>query len=88
MKYLFLFFIPFFTHAQIAQNIHGYCTDKVSTAPLQSVAISVYNSKNELIKSAFTDSNGFYTMPQIPIGRINLKANYVGYSVFMHQILN
>jgi hypothetical protein len=82
MKYLFLFFIPFFTHAQIAQNIHGYCTDKVSTAPLQSVAISVYNSKNELIKSAFTDSNGFYTMPQIPIGRINLKANYVGYSVF------
>ncbi len=86
MKKIIIYFLvlfPLITFSQIVQNIHGYCSDKVSTAPIQGAVVQVFNSNNELLSSALTDSNGFYSLHKIPIGRIMVKASYISYNNFM-----
>lgn len=69
--------------AQLFQKMHGYCIDKTTQAPLQGVSLLVYSTSNTLLKSASTDSNGFYMIEQVPVGRINIKASYIGYETFV-----
>lgn len=80
---IFFFFVSVNIQAQIVQNIHGFCTDKTTTAPILGASVIVFNSNNEIIKATATDSNGFYNLNNIPIGRIGIKATYIGYTNFM-----
>jgi hypothetical protein len=62
--------------AKFTQKVHGYITDAESKQPLQGVIILL--SSNKQI-NAFSDSNGYYVLDNVPIGRQSFEFNYVGY---------
>jgi hypothetical protein len=82
-KTAFTFFILCLAAILNAQNIeytksvHGQVTDRQSHSPLPGASIVVIGS-NPLIGTS-TDANGYFTISNIPIGRISLEISYVGY---------
>jgi hypothetical protein len=60
------------------QNLRGRITDNESQAPLVGVVVGIYND-SVIVKGTFTDEEGYYKVEHIPLGRISLKAEYLGY---------
>lgn len=69
----------------ITQTIRGVVIDKHSQSTLPAATVVLDNS----LKSALTDDNGKFRLEQVPIGRHNLKVNFIGYKeVNMPLLLN
>ncbi|MGQ1890264.1 TonB-dependent receptor [Thermophagus sp. OGC60D27] len=73
-----LFLIPFWSVGQQpAQNIKGRVMDRDTHLPLPGVNVIIPDS-NPLIGTT-TDSEGYYILPNVPIGRYSLQFSFVGY---------
>ncbi len=86
---ILLFFYTFAISQQnYTQNIRGLVLDKQSGYPLIGASVIVLNS--DPLKGAVTDADGYFTIENVAIGRISLKASYLGYkdAVMSNLILN
>jgi hypothetical protein len=85
---IFLSCFCFLLSAQnITQTIRGIVVDKQSQAPLAGVIVQVLNTDPPI--GASTDENGEYKITAVPIGRLQLKINLIGYKEkFITIVLN
>ena len=65
--------------ANVTQTLRGTVTDRESTAPLIGVNVAVYVGE-KLIGGASTDEHGYFRIENVPVGRVNVTASYLGYS--------
>ena len=79
---LILFFCLTSLAQNITQNIRGTIVDKESQAPLTFVTIAVY-TENKLTGTGSTDDHGYFSIANIPVGRVNIAASLVGYKKVM-----
>lgn len=63
--------------AQTGKPIRGIVTDNASGEPLPSVTIQIINSNPP--KGAMTDLEGNFSIENLPVGRYDIQASYVGY---------
>ena len=61
----------------LTQTIRGTITDKQSQAPLPGAKVVVPGSSP--IKGAISDFDGNFEIRDVPIGRLNLEVNFLGY---------
>ncbi len=62
---------------QLTQNIKGVVVDNVTQSPLPGVTIIVMNT--DPVKGAVSDMDGNFKINQVPVGTVNLVANFTGY---------
>ncbi len=62
---------------EITQNIRGTITDKQSQFPLPGVKVIIVDS--DPFKAAVTDRNGNFLIQNVPVGRLSIEANFIGY---------
>lgn len=60
----------------LKQNVHGYITDAESKQPLEGVTI-VLLANNSI--NAFSDSDGYFVLYNVPIGRQAFRFSFTGY---------
>jgi hypothetical protein len=76
-----LFFILLISYslvqAQDLKNIRGQIADKDSKYPIIGANVMVINSDPAI--GAKTDENGYFTLPNVPLGRVSIKISYLGY---------
>jgi hypothetical protein len=65
-------------YSQTTQTIRGRVMDEASKMPLIGVTVQVLGNFDSPLGSA-TDGEGFFTIPDVPTGRQNVKVSYVGY---------
>ncbi|MDR2498302.1 MAG: TonB-dependent receptor [Tannerellaceae bacterium] len=69
-----------------AQTIRGTVTDKASGRPLEYATVSIRATNPPL--GATTDSLGRFSISNIPVGRYDIQASFVGYeSVIIKEVL-
>lgn len=61
---------------QLTQSIHGYITDAESKQPLPGVTVVVLSNPQ---LNALSDSNGYYSIENVPVGRQSFRFSFVGY---------
>ncbi len=66
---------------QPVQNIRGEVRDKSSGAALQYVSVAVMDAGSQF--GASTDSLGRFVIKNVPVGRYDVKASYLGYQPFI-----
>lgn len=84
MKHISLIFIYLITchvYGQGTQTIRGTITDADSKTPLIGVSVSIPNTQP--VQGAVTDVSGVFVLSRVPLGRISLKLNYLGYKEIM-----
>lgn len=70
----------------LTQSVKGLVTDKDSKFPITGANVIVLNS-NPLI-GAKSDENGFFTLLDVPLGRVSIRISYIGYQdAFANDIL-
>ena len=74
--------ICFSQNANITQTVRGTITDRESNAPLLGVNVAVYVG-DKLIGGNTTDEHGEFRIENVPVGRINISATYIGYNKVM-----
>jgi hypothetical protein len=77
--YFLLLFILFALTAPaqtLTQTVRGIITDAESKRPIEGVVIVL--ASNTLINTA-TDSNGYYSLKNVPVGRQTFQYSFVGY---------
>jgi len=86
--FLFLAGFPFILFSQpiLRSTIRGTVADRSTQASLAGATIILLNS-DPLIGTT-TDANGNFKLPNIPIGKRQLKVSYVGYVPFITEVLN
>lgn len=72
----FLFSISF--SQNLTQTIRGKVVDGLSKSELPGVQVIAFNDSGK-VGGAQTDVNGFYRLQNIPIGRVIIKASFLGY---------
>lgn len=72
-----LLLLPFFAIAQ-TQTIRGTVTDQESKIPIIGAAVIVVDS--DPIIGTTTDIDGKFKLPNVKVGRIDLKVTYLGYA--------
>ena len=76
-----IFIIAGFFNLGIAQNftqtIRGTVVDEDTKLPLIGVTVQLSNGLNE--QGSTTDLEGRFRLEKVPIGRVNLQVNYLGY---------
>ena len=83
MKKILLIAVSVFTtvSASVAQNfsqtIRGRVTDHQSDSPLPGVNIILLDMNP--VTGAISDADGYYSVENVPIGRVSLQATFVGY---------
>jgi hypothetical protein len=82
-KVVLLFFTLLTTGICISQNItqtvRGTITDREANSPLYGVNVAVYVGE-KLIGGSSTDEHGYFRVENVPVGRINITASYIGYN--------
>jgi len=63
---------------QLTQNIKGQIVDKVSQEPLPGATVVLLG--DDKTKGAVTDADGFFKIEKVPIGRISLQVNFLGFN--------
>lgn len=63
--------------AQISQNVRGTIIDLDTKSPLIGANVLVTNLETPV--GAATDVNGNFSIPNVPVGRLDIKISYVGY---------
>ena len=78
-KLLFIFLIAssLLCKAQFTQSIRGRVTDRVSQTALPGASIAL--SINGQLTGATTNTNGFYEITSVPIGKHNINVSFIGY---------
>ncbi len=71
---IFLFSLPIYAQTQV---VRGKILDTQSKFPLIGATVIVVGS--DPLMGATTDTDGFFVLPAVPVGRIDLKVSYVGY---------
>jgi hypothetical protein len=90
MKSYILFFIaiPFNLWAQQpVQTLRGVVKDLETETVLPGANILIYQN-GEYLNGTVSDMDGQYRMENIPVGRIEVRARYVGYKDFLASNLN
>lgn len=64
--------------AQRTQNIRGIIQDKLTKQPLVGASVQVINTN----LGAISDENGGFLIENIPIGRVGVKCQFVGYEPY------
>lgn len=59
------------------QTIRGQVVDKITRTPLPGATIVILDS--DPLKGTITDLEGYFKLEDVPIGRISLQVNYLGY---------
>lgn len=83
MKRAYIFTVTFLlslgtlAQAQLTQTIRGKIADIDSESPLFGVTIFIPDT--DPIMGAITDVNGTFRLTNVPVGRVNLQVNYLGY---------
>ncbi|MBO6517577.1 MAG: TonB-dependent receptor [Bacteroidia bacterium] len=62
---------------QLTQKIRGSVFDQDSRTPLPEAYVQVLNTNPEI--SAITDSDGNFSLSDVPVGRVTIKVSYIGY---------
>jgi len=75
---LFCFFTTFIFSQNLTQTIRGRVVDATSKAELPGVQVVLYKDSSK-IAGVQTDVNGKYRLENVPIGRVILQANFVGF---------
>ncbi len=71
----------------VTQTIRGRIIDMDSHSPLAYVTLGIF-SDSLLIKSTESDSNGYFKLIQIPLGRLTVKTSFIGYlPLVIHDII-
>ncbi|HWB62840.1 MAG TPA: carboxypeptidase-like regulatory domain-containing protein, partial [Chitinophagales bacterium] len=75
-------------HAQqVTQIVRGTITDQESNVPLEGVNVAILKDST-VLTGAVTDAQGNYRIENVPVGRVNLLASYIGYKkVYTPNIL-
>lgn len=63
----------------VTQTIRGRVLDKEAKYPLIGVLIHTPSNDSAASYSALTDELGYFQMPNIPIGRVTISFDYLGY---------
>ena len=66
----------FAQEARPTQTIRGLVIDAASDAPLSLASIKILNTD---IPATATNTEGQFTLPNIPIGRYDLQVSFMGY---------
>jgi hypothetical protein len=61
--------------------IKGQITDSESNIPIPSARITILENGKPSKKGAIADVNGYFRIKDVPVGRISLKVNSLGYEV-------
>lgn len=81
MKKLFALLIQLLSivsmSAQTTQNIKGLIFDKQSEMPLIGATIAI--AESDPLMGTTSDIDGYFTLPEIPLGRYDLIISYLGY---------
>lgn len=75
---LLCFFTTFIFSQNLTQTIRGKVVDATSRAELPGVQVVAYKDSLK-VGGVQTDANGIFRLQSIPIGRILLQANFIGY---------
>jgi hypothetical protein len=90
IRILFLFLAGFplilFSQPILHSTIRGTVADRSTQAPLAGATIILLNS--DPLAGTITDANGNFKLPNVPIGKRQLKVSYVGYVSFISEVLN
>jgi hypothetical protein len=90
IRILFLFLAGFplilFSQPILRSTIRGTVADRSTQAPLAGATIILLNS--DPLVGTTTDANGNFKLPNVPIGKRQLKVSYVGYVSFISEVLN
>lgn len=62
---------------QLTQTLKGRIVDQVSQSPVIGATIIIQGT--DPLKGATTDIDGYFSIPEVPIGRVNLQVSSVGY---------
>ena len=62
---------------QLTQTLKGRIVDQVSKSAVIGATVVVQGS--DPLKGTTTDIEGYFTIPEVPIGRVNLRLSSVGY---------
>ena len=73
----FLLFLLSFSQ-NLTQTIRGKVVDGLSKSELPGVQVIAFNDSGK-VGGAQTDVNGFYRLQNIPIGRVIIKASFLGF---------
>ena len=68
--------------SQVTQTVRGTVTDREAGTPLYGVNIAVYAGE-KLTGGSTTDEHGYFRVENVPVGRVNLAATYIGYNKVM-----
>lgn len=74
---LLLLLLPLAAAAQRTQRIKGRVLDKDSKSPLPGVTVAITNIDPPI--GTATDTNGYYTLDQVPVGKQTVTFSYMGY---------
>jgi len=67
------------------QTVKGKVVDKDSKSPIWGAVVVVIDSANFL--AATSDSDGYFTINKVPVGRQNIKVSYMGYEdLLIHNV--
>jgi hypothetical protein len=88
MKTLPLLFLICFTCysalcQELTQTIRGHVFDSDTKEPLIGAEVSILGSEPFIV--TYTDDNGNYVLPKVPIGRQVVQCSYLGYGVFIRD---
>jgi len=83
------FFMSFSLLAQVPQqNIRGEVRDVITTEPFAGVSLFLLASDTASIAEVISDEQGDFIFENIPVGRYQMRAEYVGYqSVIVSEVL-
>ncbi|MBS1618783.1 MAG: TonB-dependent receptor [Bacteroidetes bacterium] len=62
----------------ITQIVRGTVMDRESNTPLVGVNVAVHVG-DKLIGGSATDDKGYFRIENVPVGRVNVSASYIGY---------
>jgi hypothetical protein len=70
----------------ITQTIKGQVIEKQTLAPLPGATVILMET--EPVVGTITDINGYFTLENIPVGRVSLQVRYIGYHTATLNNLN
>lgn len=85
-KIFFLFFITNIIYCQSVPAIQGSVFDE-QNLPLELVSVAFLKQKDStLINYTITDSNGYFSMTDVPKGNITVQISFMGFNTFKKDI--
>lgn len=81
LLFSFLMINNIYSQSQLLGVIKGQITDSESNIPIPSARITILENGKPSKKGAIADVNGYFRIKDVPVGRISLKVNSLGYEV-------